>query len=143
MNADTDLAGPGQKCVLVLATGLPLGLAANTAGVLAMSLGRAAPHLIGPVVTDASGQPYPGLTVVPLPVLNAAPDALRGLASRARDGDLLAAAVTDAAQESKTYPEYEGRLAVTPGSRLHFLGIALWGPARTVNKLTGSLPLLR
>lgn len=132
-----------NRCVLVLATGLPAGLAANTAGVLAISLGHAAPGLVGPDAVDAAGALYPGLTVLPLPVLHAAPDALTALPARARDSAVLAAAVTDVAQQSKTYPEYQQRLSASQADDLQLLGIGLRGPARAVNKLTGSLPLLR
>ena len=35
------------------------------------------------------------------------------------------------------------KMADTPESGLQYLGLALCGPERQVNRLTGSLPLLR
>jgi len=142
--APSDRAGGNPtKWVLIVAEALPPGLAANTAAVLALTLGRTAPHLFGPDVTDADGRAYPGLTTQPLPVLTADEQALTDLCTRATDQQILAAVVTDAAQQSKTYPDYTARLAATPTAQLAALGIAVHGPARAVNKITGHLRLLR
>jgi hypothetical protein len=65
------------------------------------------------------------------------------LVEKAHGNGLLAATVTDAAQESKTYADYATRLAATPTAELQTLGVAVLGPAKAVNKLTGSLRLLR
>lgn len=142
-HTDLPTRGDSTRSVLILAEALPAGLAANTAAVLALTLGRAAPHLLGPDATDADGRTYPGLTTQPLPVLTADGQALTELHARAADQQLLAAAVTDAAQQSKTYPDYTARLAATPTAELATLGVAIHGPARDVNKLTGHLRLLR
>jgi hypothetical protein len=132
-----------RKWVAIIADDLPSGLAANTAAVLALTLGKAAPDLIGPDAIDSGGTTYPGLTTLPLPVLTATSQALAGLADRARSEQVLAALVTDAAQRSKTYPAYTQQLASTPAGLLTVLGLAILGPATTVNRLTGNLPLLR
>ena len=142
-HADMSTGGGSTKWVLILAEALPAGLAANTAAVLALTLGRTAPHLFGPDATDADGRAYPGLTTQPLPVLTADRQALTELHTRAVDKQLVAAAVTDAAQQSKTYPDYTARLSATPTTRLATLGVAIHGPTRDVNKLTGHLRLLR
>lgn len=131
------------KWVLILSDALPAGVAANTAAVLALTLGKSAPHLVGPSATDGDGQVYPGLTTLPLPVLTADELSLTDLRERAADQHLLAAVVTDAAQQSKTYDDYTTRLGATPASALVTLGVALHGPVRAVNKLTGHLRLLR
>src|SRR5215208_7555992 len=73
-----DLA-PLVKCVLVVADDLPPGLAANAAAVLALSLGRRLPDLVGPDVRDGGGTTHAGLTWIPLPVLRAPRGALARL----------------------------------------------------------------
>ena len=60
--------GP-EKCVLVLDETLPLGLAANTAAILGLTLGRRRPDLVGDDVTDGSGELHPGIVTLPVPVL--------------------------------------------------------------------------
>ncbi len=47
------------------------------------------------------------------------------------------------AQSCRTYQEYIDRMAATPTSQLEFVGVGLFGPKRAINRLTGSLPLLR
>ena len=144
MTASTSAAAEQpHRWVVVVEHGLPVGLAANTAAVLALTLGNTAPELIGPPVADADGRDYPGLTLLPLPVLTHHQAGLRDLAAAARAAGLLGAVMTGTAQRAKTYPEYASQLAATPAVELHLVGIALLGPQAIVRRLTGSLPLLR
>jgi hypothetical protein len=41
------------------------------------------------------------------------------------------------------YEDYTDKLAVTPSEELKYLGVALYGPKKLVNKLVGTLPLIR
>ncbi|PZS29804.1 MAG: DUF2000 domain-containing protein [Pseudonocardiales bacterium] len=142
-NSTSGASEQPHRWVIVVEQGLPVGLASNTAAILALTLGKTAPELIGPVVTDADGRDYPGLTLLPLPVLTHHQAGLRELADAARAASLLAAVMTGTAQRAKTYPEYTGQLAATPAAALHLVGIGLLGPQKIMRRLTGSLPLLR
>lgn len=132
-----------RKCVMVVEEGLPSGLAANAAGVLAFTLGREVDFAVGPSVLDGSGRRHAGITRIPIPVLCASGGTLRRLRSEAGDMELLAVDFTDAAQTSKTYEEYEGKLAAKETEELRYLGVALYGERKLIDRLTGSLPLLR
>ena len=132
------------KCVMVISESLPVGLAVNAAGVLAATLGRKVESLVGPDVVDGSGERHAGLVKIPIPVLKADEEAIRDVRSRASGVEgLLVVDVTQTAQSSRTYEEYEDRMALTDGNGLGYLGVALYGEKRSVNKLTGNLPLLR
>ena len=132
------------KCVMVISESLPVGLAVNAAGVLAATLGRKVESLVGPDVVDGSGERHAGLVKIPIPVLKADEEAIRDVRSRASGVEgLLVVDVTQTAQSSRTYEEYEDRMALTDGNGLGYLGVALYGQKRSVNKLTGNLPLLR
>lgn len=133
----------GSKCVMVVEEGLPAGLAANAAGVLAFALGREADLTLGPSVLDGSGELHVGITSIPIPVLRADGDTLRRLRSEAGRTELLAVDFTEAAQSSKTYEEYERKLEARKTEELEYLGLALYGEKKEVDRLTGSLPLLR
>ncbi len=50
---------------------------------------------------------------------------------------------SDLAQSCKTYDEFIGRMAQVLESTLQYFGVAVCGTKKKVNKLTGSLPLLR
>ena len=50
---------------------------------------------------------------------------------------------SDLAQGCKTYSEFLEKMAATQESTLRYLGLAICGPKKKVNRLTGSMPLLR
>jgi hypothetical protein len=137
------MEGGVNKCVMVLDEELPSGLAVNTAGVLAFTLGRELGEIIGPSVVDASGVAHLGITTVPIPILKAEEGWIRALRAAAEESDLLVVDFTDAAQSSKTYEQYTEKMAAASSGELRYLGVALYGDRRAVNRLTGSLPLLR
>lgn len=132
------------KCVMVLDEELPAGLLANTASVLALTLGRRLDSIIGPDVKDGSGSVHVGITTIPIPILKAKGEVVRDIRMRAEEADdLLVVDVTDAAQTTKTYEDYTRKIAGVPSEELKYLGVALYGNKKPVNKLTGSLPLLK
>lgn len=136
--------GTEKKCVLVLDTGLPVGLAVNAAVVLAVTLGRRIESIVGPDVADASGGQHFGLVDIPIPVLKADAEVLGDVRSRAVATDgLLVVGFTDVARTSRTYEEYTEKMAASVPGDLEYLGVALYGDKKLVNKLTGSLPLLK
>lgn len=132
------------KCVMVLDEELPAGLLANTASILALTLGRRLDSIIGPDVKDGSGSVHVGITTIPIPILKANDEVLRDIRMKAEEAeDLLVVDVTDAAQMAKTYEDYTRKIAAIPSEGLKYLGVALYGSKKPVNKLTGSLPLLK
>lgn len=50
---------------------------------------------------------------------------------------------SDLAQSCKNYDEFVEKMSCIPESTLRYFGIAICGAKKTVNKLTGSMPLLR
>ncbi len=130
------------KCVMVLEEGLSSGLAVNTAGVLAFTLGRELGGIVGPSVVDGSGESHLGITTVPIPILRAGEEEIRAIRAKAGEADLLVVDFTDAAQTSKTYEQYTRKMAAVASEDLRYLGVALYGDRKAVNSLTGSLPLL-
>jgi hypothetical protein len=135
-----------MKCVLVIDRALPLGLIANTAAVLSLSLGQRAESLIGPDVIDASGNVHAGITMLPVPTLGASRDEITALRQRLfaeEFATMLVVGFSGTAQTCKTYTEYREKLAGVESSQLSYLGIGLVGPRKLVNQITGALPLLR
>ena len=135
---------PQKKCVMVLDEALPVGLAVNAAAVLAVTLGHRVEGIVGTDVVDGSADLHAGLVKIPIPVLTTDAEAIRDIRSRAGQvAGLLVVDLTDAAQASKTYDEYTRRMATVTSEDLRYLGLALHGVKKSVNKLTGGLPLLR
>lgn len=135
-----------EKCVLVLDADLPTGVLANAAAILGVTLGARFPQLIGPDVTDGDREIHPGIITLPIPVLKSDAAGLRALRGRLRDpafAGIFAADFSDVAQRCRTYPEYISSSAEAEERKFTYLALLLFGPKQQVNRLTGSLPLLR
>lgn len=133
-----------KKCAIVVAEHLPNGLAVNAASVLSVTLGANVDDLVGNDVKDADGVTHPGVIYTPLPVLTHSADGVSQILTTASaDEELFFATFSALAQSCKTYDEYIERMSAVPTSDVEVVGIALFGPKRKVNKLVGSLPLLR
>lgn len=132
------------KCAMVIDQELPQGLAVNAASVLALTLGRRIDSILGPDITDGSGATHVGITTLPIPILRATSDEVRQIRLTASDLDsLLVVDFTNAAQSTTTYEAYTEKIGCVETERLEYLGVALYGSKKHINKLTGSLPLMR
>lgn len=134
------------RCAFVIDQSLPRGLIANTAAILAMTLGRDRPDLVEHAVHDADGTRHEGITKIVMPILMSDADGLAGLRGRAASNEpagLGLVDVTEAAQRAKDYQAYEIRIGRMRCDDLRYLGLCLHGPAALVRSLTGDLPLLR
>jgi hypothetical protein len=61
----------------------------------------------------------------------------------AEDRELLAVDFTDAALTTLNYDDYTRKIGGIESGRLEYRGLALYGPRKAVERLSGSLPLLR
>lgn len=89
-----------EKCVMVIDENLPLGIIANTAAIMGITLGKKMPEVVGTDVYDRTGNEHLGIIEFPVPILKGEVD-------------------------------------------LNYFGIAICGAKKKVNKLTGSMALLR
>ena len=125
---------------------LPLRIIANTAAIMGITLGKAIPEVVGADVRDQSGHTHLGIIEFPVPILRGSPESIKALRENLYEPDFQALTVvdfSDLAQSCKTYDEFIGRMAQVPESTLQYFGVAVCGAKNKVNKLTGSLPLLR
>jgi hypothetical protein len=134
-----------HRCVIVVDPTLPTGLLANTSAVLALSLGRAAPGLIGADLVNQRGDRHQGITTLPIPILQADAPTLARLREQLRQDEpaLTVIDLIDATCRTRSYEEYAAALAATPVDALQFHGLGIYGPNATVKRHTGSLALLR
>lgn len=135
-----------EKCVLVIDPDLPVGVIANTAAICGITLGKCLPETVGPDVYDRSGSVHPGIIEFPVPVLKADRDGLRSIRDRLRTprfAEIVAVDFSNLAQSCRSYGEFIRKAAGAEESTLTYLGLGLCGPKKLVEKLTGSLPLLR
>lgn len=135
-----------EKCVMVIDESLPLGIIANTAAIMGISLGKNMPEMVGADVIDQSGNDHLGIIEFPVPILRGSPEIIKQIREKLYQPDfqdLTAADFSDIAQGCKTYDEFIEKMSHVSESTLQYFGIAIFGPKKKINKLTGSMPLLR
>lgn len=140
------MSDSNMKCVMIIDSELPLGIVANTSAILGTTLGKQIPELVGADVTDASAQTHLGIVTVPVTMLRGDKEILKDLRERLYGEEfdnLVAVDFSDIAQCCNQYSEYVEKAATTPEREHNYLGIAIYGNKKKVNKLTGAMPLLR
>ena len=135
-----------EKCVMVIDEGLPLGMIANTAAIMGITLGKKMPEVVGADVTDQSGNEHLGIIEFPVPILRGSPEVIKQIREKLYQPefqDLTVVDFSDLAQSCKTYDEFMEKMGRVSESDLQYLGVAICGSRKKVNKLTGNMPLLR
>lgn len=105
-----------------------------------------APGAYRELFRDRSGREHLGIIEFPIPVLKSTPEAIRQLRETLYEPeyqDLTVVDFSDLAQGCRTYGEFTEKMREVPEDRLQYLGLAICGGKKAVNRLTGSLPLLR
>ena len=135
-----------EKCVMVIDGQLPAGLIANTAAIMGITLGKELPEVVGADVRDQNGRPHLGIITFPVPILRGSGESIRELREKLCQPEyqeLTVVDFSDLAQGCKTYDEFIEKMGQTPEEALGYLGIAVCGAKKKVNRLTGNMPLLR
>lgn len=135
-----------EKCVMVIDEKLPLGVIANAAAIMGITLGKKMSEVVGADVRDRSGREHLGIIEFPVPVLRGDAERIKGIREKLYEqefSDLTVVDFSDLAQGCKTYGEFVGKMGETEEGKLNYLGIAVCGEKKKVNRLTGSLGLLR
>ena len=132
-----------NKCVIIIDETLATGRIANASVILAMSLGKEHPSIVGQDLVNASGNSHSGITTEAIPVLKGG-EKLNQLREKARDLEgLTVIDVNSGTSCTRSYEEYAKKLATLEEKDIEYYGVGLYGPKKLVNKLTGSLGVLR
>ena len=132
------------KSVCILWEDLPLGIMANTAAILGVSLGKHAPTLAREDVYDSTEGKHPGIVQYPLPILKANQETLASIYQKVQTmEDVYFVDFTNIAQSCLDYDDYIQMMKKATQETIEYYGIALLGPKKSINRLSGSLPLLR
>lgn len=135
-----------KKCVMVIDGSLPLGIIANTAAIMGITLGKQIPEVVGADVYDSTGNGHLGIVEFPVPILKGNVEIIKSIREKLYEpefSDLTVVDFSDTAQGCKTYDEYIEKMKSVSGTELNYLGIAICGTKKKVSKLTGSMALLR
>lgn len=135
-----------RKCVMVVDENLPLGIIANTTAILGNTLGSHYPNAVGKDVLDKNENEHLGIIEIPIPILKGNKEFLNNLRDtlyKEEYKDMIVADFSDVAQSCKTYDEYIDKISKIESNNINYFGIAIYGTKKQVNKLTGSIGLLR
>lgn len=135
-----------EKCVMVIDEYLPVGLIANTAAIMGITLGKKMPEVVGADVTDKTGNEHLGIIEFPVPILKGNVESIKAIREKLYEpdfSDLTVVDFSDLAQGCKTYDEFIEKMKEVCETDLNYYGIAICGAKKKVNKLTGSMPLMR
>ncbi len=135
-----------EKCVMVIDENLPLGIIANTAAIMGITLGKKMPGVVGSDVVDKTGNEHLGIIEFSVPILKGNMDSIKAIREKLYEpdfSDLTVVDFSDLAQSCKTYDEFIGKMGTAAETDLNYFGIAICGAKKKVNKLTGNIPLLR
>ena len=135
-----------MKSVMLIDPDLPIGMIANTSAILGTSLGKLIPHQVGEDVVDACGKVHAGIITIPITMLKGEKEHIKALRTRLFEdefSELIVVDFSDVAQSCNVYDHYIEKAANTEEIAYRYYGIAIYGDKKKINKLTGSLPLLR
>lgn len=102
-----DLAN--EKCVMIIDENLPLGIIANTAAIMGITLGKAMPEVVGADVMDQSGNKHLGIIEFPVPILKGNVEIIKEVREKLYQPefeDVTVVDFSDLAQGCKTYDEF-------------------------------------
>ncbi len=133
-----------NKIVFVCEKALAAGQVANRAAVLATGLTAKAPEIVGPDIQTENKVPIPGITKIPITMLTTnGTVTLAELYQKAYNANCKTLIYLSRAQGQRSYKEYSDSIQCQSNQFDDIDAILLYGPKKQINKLTGSLPLLR
>lgn len=135
-----------EKCVMVMDENLPLGIIANAAAIMGITLGKQMPEIVGADVYDRAGKGHLGIIAFPVPILKGNAEMIKSIREKLYEpkyAELTMVDFSDLAQSCKTYDEFTEKMKGISETELNYFGIAICGAKKKVNQLTGSMALLR
>jgi len=142
LDAEDDAPKP-TRCAIVVDASLPAGRAANAAAVIALTLGRRHPHLVGPDLVDASGRAHPGLIPIGIAVLAASAAELNALHAKALKDGIDVVDFPSQGQQTTDYAKFGALVRQVPTEALIYVGVGLYGARKAVGRIVGRFSLLK
>jgi hypothetical protein len=131
------------RCVAVIDEALPIGYAANAAAVMALTMGKQQPHLVGDPLVDAAGNEHPGLIPTGIPVLGAPAAELAPLREKALQARLQVVDFPAYGQQTTDYAAFQRMMRAAPPAQIHYVGLMMYGPKKKIARIVGKYGLLK
>ena len=113
---------------------------------MGITLGKQMPGVVGADVYDRTGNGHLGIIEFPVPILKGNVEVIKSIREKLYEpefSDLTVVDFSDLAQGCKTYDEFIEKMKDVPETELNYYGVAICWAKKKVNKLTGSMALLR
>lgn len=113
---------------------------------MGITLGKQMPEVVGTEVYDRTGNGHLGIIKFPVPILKGNADVIKAIREKLYEpefSELTVIDFSDLAQGCRTYDEFMEKMKYVTETELNYFGIAICGAKKKVNKLTGSMALLR
>lgn len=131
------------RCTIIVDNSLSGGLLANAIAVIALTVGKRHPALLGEALVDASGEVHPGLIPSGIPMLCANSQALKELRKSALEKGCDVVDFSVEGQQTKNYEEFLEITRSIPAEDMNYLGIALVGSKNAISKLTKNYEMIK
>ncbi len=134
------------KCVMVLDEDLPQGILCNTSAIMGITLGKYISSTVGENVVDQDDYSHLGIIQFPVPILKASKEKIKEIRETLYEDkyqEMVVVDFSDVAQSCNDYQDFIEKMKNTNHEDIDYFGVAMCGSKKLVNKLTGSLPLLR
>ena len=126
---------------VVMRSELELAVAANAGAVLGLALGARLENSLGAEGKDAGRNVTDGSTPHTGPTLAATGERVRRITERAYGRGRPCVGFNGVARRSRSFVDYRDRIAATEAAEMGYVGLAVFGPKKDVNKLSGKLSL--
>lgn len=130
------------KTALVLRRDLAAWQMANVAAFLAGGLAGTQAHMVGESYRDGAGRYYTALIREPVFVYGGTLEELRRTHQRALSRELVPAIYIEPMFTTTNDADNRAAVAAAPADALDFVGIAVHGPRRTIDKVVNGLKFL-
>ena len=120
------------RVAVIVAPDMPLGLTANSVGVIALGLGAQCPHLADSALADADGRQFGSVCNEPMPVLQADRTTIRDVMLKAFAHRPEGAAIVPFpafARSIHVFADYEKALGTRSLNEEEIDGLGLAGPS--------------
>jgi len=131
------------RCTIIMDSALSGGLLANAIAVIALTVGKRHPVLLGEPLVNASGEIHPGLVPTGIPMLCTDAEALKELRKAALEKGCDVVDFPVEGQQTKNYEEFLEVTRSISAEDMKYLGIALIGSKNTINKLTKKYEMIK
>lgn len=142
-NRGTTLSISPTRCVIVVDQNLPIGRAANATAVIALTIGQRHPILVGEPLVDKSGFNHPGLIPMGITVLAASSEELLAIRQKGVESECDVVDFPMEGQQTTNYQTFREAVAVIEPQSLRYVGVALVGQKKKINRIIGHLGLLK